>query len=80
METEKILNDITDLPPQAQRQVTDFIAFLKTRYKHSDSLPPKQSSFVDEPFIGIWKDRQDMQDSRTWLRGTRKSEWREPRA
>lgn len=39
METEKILNDITDLPPQAQRQVTDFIAFLKTRYKHSDSLP-----------------------------------------
>jgi hypothetical protein len=80
METEKIFNDINNLPPQAQRQVADFIAFLRTRYKRPDSQPPRQSSLANEPFIGMWKDRQDTQDSRTWLRGVRKSEWRDPRA
>lgn len=80
METEKIINDITNLPPQAQRQVADFIAFLRTRFKSPDNQPFGQSNLANEPFIGMWKDRQDMQDSRAWIRGIRKSEWREPRA
>ena len=32
MEQEKIFDDISNLPPEAQRQVVDFIAFLRTRY------------------------------------------------
>lgn len=80
METEKILNDITNLPPQAQRQVADFIAFLRTRYKSPNNQPSRQLNLAIAPFIGMWKDRQDMQDSRAWLRGIRKSEWREPLA
>ena len=80
METERIIVDITNLPPQAQRQVADFIDFIRTRYQTPDTQPSKQTNLANEPFIGIWKDRQDMQDSSAWIRERRKSEWREPRA
>lgn len=35
MEQSEIVNDISDLPPVAQRQVVEFIAFLKIRYAGS---------------------------------------------
>jgi len=76
MEAKKIINDISELPADAQRQVIDFIAFLKTRYAkiQSDNNTIK-GNISDEKFIGIWKDRQDMEDSGSWLRNVRKSEW-----
>ena len=76
MEQEKIFDDISNLPPEAQRQVVDFIEFLRTRYKKSQ--PEKQTkriNLVNEPFIGIWKDREDMNNSSKWLRNVRTAEW-----
>ncbi len=31
---------------------------------------------LDEPFIGIWENRKDMDDRLTWVRKTRHTEWR----
>jgi hypothetical protein len=39
MQPEKIFDDISKLPPEAQQQVADFIAFLRRRYKRSESEP-----------------------------------------
>lgn len=76
MEQEKIVDDISNLPPEAQRQVVEFIAFLKTRYTRSQGeKQSKRTNLVNESFIGIWKDREDMKDSGTWLRNIRKTEW-----
>ncbi len=77
MEQDKIYNEISNLPPEAQRQVSDFIAFLRTRYKKRSqtSKTLKGNNLLKEPFIGIWKDRDDMKDSGKWLRNIRKSEW-----
>ncbi len=76
MEQEKIFNDIITLPPEARRQVIDFIAFLRTRYKQPlYSKESKRTNLDNESFIGIWKDREDMKDNRTWVRNVRKSEW-----
>ena len=76
MEQEKIFDDISNLPPEAQRQVVDFIAFLRTRYKRSEQeRQTKQTNLVNEPFIGIWKDREDMNNSSKWLRNVREAEW-----
>ena len=33
MEPEKILDEIRQLPPEAQKEVTDFIGFLKMRHR-----------------------------------------------
>jgi hypothetical protein len=76
MEQEKIFDDISNLPPEAQRQVADFIAFLRTRYKRSDQEnQANRINLVNEPFIGIWKDREDMNNSSKWLRNAREAEW-----
>jgi len=77
MEQDKIYNEISNLPPEAQRQVTDFIAFLRTRYKKRLQTPKnvKINNILNESFIGIWKDRNDMKDSGKWLHNIRKSEW-----
>jgi len=34
----------------------------------------KRTKLVDEPFIGMWRDREDMQDSSAWVRRVRESE------
>ena len=75
MEQDKIINELTNLPPEAQRQVFDFIAFLKTRYKPTSAQMPKVADWSKEPFVGIWKDRGDMSDSVAWVRQTRRTQW-----
>lgn len=76
MEPEKIMNDITKLPPKAQRQVIDFIDFLRKRYTRLPKTKhDRQKDIKTESFIGIWKDREDMKDSNTWVRNIRRSEW-----
>jgi hypothetical protein len=76
MEQEKILNELINLPPAAQRQVVDFIAFLKTRYKPSSAKKP-EADWSKESFVGIWKEREDLNDSVSWVRQTRRTQWRD---
>ena len=74
MEPDKIYNDISNLPQDAQRQVVDFISFLKTRYKKPQKTA-QRNNIINDPFIGIWKDREDMKDGSKWVRNVRESEW-----
>jgi len=73
MMQENISREFAALPPEAQRQVADFIDFLKTRY--ADMKDDGKYEFSDEPFIGMWRDREDMRDSDVWVRNLRNSEW-----
>jgi len=74
METSNIVRDLASLPPEEQQQVMDLIALLKTRYR---ATPRRQKTrkLADEPFIGMWRDRDDMQDSTAWVRQLRHREW-----
>jgi hypothetical protein len=82
MEQNRIDDEIKKLPPIAQKQIFDFIAFLKARHQKTgnDKKPEKKVSLMDEPFIGIWKAREEMKDSSLWVRKSRKSEWSDPDA
>jgi hypothetical protein len=65
-----LLRDIGSLPPEAQKQVADFVAFLKTRYPtRPTTRRAKQTKLADEPFVGMWRDREQMKDSSEWERG-----------
>ncbi|MBI1928573.1 DUF2281 domain-containing protein [Candidatus Poribacteria bacterium] len=76
METTHLLKEIASLPTEAQKQIIDFIAFLKTRYPAPQIVKKtKQLKLVDEPFIGMWRGREDMQDSTAWVRNLRRREW-----
>jgi hypothetical protein len=75
MTNEEILREINSLPPEAQRQLEDFISFLRERYKSSQPKTAPSSDLESEAFVGMWRDREDMSDSSTWVRNVRQSHW-----
>ncbi len=76
METDSIFQEITSLPPEAQKQILDFVAFLKTRYPAIPrTTKVKKAKLADEPFVGMWRNREEMRDSALWVRRLRHDEW-----
>ena len=76
MDQETLWRQYAALPSDAQRQVADFIAFLATRYRATQSN--KQShkpNLSDDPIVGMWADRDDLTNSSTWVRTLREREW-----
>ena len=75
----KIWREFIALPPEAQQQVADFIVDLQTRYQEIRAAKKfDQDSLTEDQFIGLWRDREDMQDSRAWVRRIREQEWLNP--
>lgn len=77
MTDEEILREINSLPPEAQRQLEDFISFLRERYRISPLKNAPASELESEAFVGMWRDREDMRDSTAWVRSVRRSHWGE---
>ena len=76
MEAVNIVRDIASLPPEAQKQVIDFVAFLKARYPTTRPVrKTRRTRLADEPFIGMWRNREDMQESTAWVQSLRQHEW-----
>ena len=75
MRQDNFLKEFNALPPEAQKQVTDFIAFLQARYAPPKRRAKKLPALENDTFIGIWRNRDDMQDSTKWVRETRNREW-----
>lgn len=76
MREERIWREYTALPPELQKQVADFITFLRTRYTPPRvSKTAKRTKLASEPFIGMWRNREDLQDSSAWVRSIRQREW-----
>lgn len=76
MKDSALFREIVSLPPEALRQVVDFVAFLKTRYPEEQKKNKKTVFCMEkESFIGMWQDRKDMQDSSEWVRSMRRKEW-----
>ena len=76
MTHEELLREFASLPPEIQRQVADYIAFLRERYDRE--LPPAEPETftpMHVGFVGMWRDRDDMQDSSWWVRAGRVREW-----
>lgn len=41
----------------------------------TESTKIDQSNLQDEAFVGMWKDREDMEDSSQWVHQLRQQEW-----
>jgi len=76
MNQKTVWQRFSSLPPEAQQQVMDFIAFLQRRYVPSrPRKTAKPAKLAQEAFIGMWRDRKNLRDSTAWVRKLRKSEW-----
>jgi hypothetical protein len=79
MNQRELWREIKSLPPEAQREVVDFIAFLRIRYKPPcPSDESRNMELAEEPFVGMWRNRADMEDSNRWVRTIREREWATP--
>jgi hypothetical protein len=74
MDTKRMLREYQELPPEAQQEVVDFIAFLRDR--RDRSARGIEEPIRKEAFIGMWKGRKDMADSTEWVRRARLRQWR----
>ena len=76
MRKQNLLHELSTLPPEAQKQVAQFVAFLLSRYKPTAS--PKRAKCPEiskESFVGMWHDREDMADGTAWVRSIRHTQW-----
>ena len=76
MTNEEILREINSLPVEAQRQIADFVSFLRERYKNSKPKKNPVSDLETEAFVGMWRDREDLRDASAWVRNLRETHWR----
>jgi len=77
MNVQSISREIRKLPPEGQKEVFDFVVFLRSRFGQSEEAVPGKVEMQNEPFVGMWADRKDMQDSVAWVREERKDQWPE---
>jgi Protein of unknown function (DUF2281) len=68
-----ILEKVRSLPIEKQQEILNFADSL-TQKSQAAVADPK-TDWQNSPSIGMWKDREDMQDSTDWVRQTRKQEW-----
>ena len=69
-------SEFSSLPPETQREVLDFIAFLRTRRAPTHARNAgKRPKLAAEAFVGMWRNRRDMRDSTAWVRRVREDEW-----
>jgi hypothetical protein len=68
-----ILEKVRSLPIEKQQAILNFADSL-TQKSHAAAAEFK-TDWQNNPSIGMWKDREDMQDSTDWVRQTRKQEW-----
>ena len=77
MSEKELIKKIKKLPFEAQQEAAEFVEFLTKKYfrnfKETDS--PGKKSILENSFRGVWKDRDDLQDSTKWVRELRKSRW-----
>jgi hypothetical protein len=76
MMADQIWNEFAALPEDAQMQVAEFIGRLRQSLQATETpQKAKRPALKDEPFVGMWKDRDDLTDSSEWVRQLREKEW-----
>ena len=80
MNTAQLLNDIEQLPSEAQHQIVDFIAFIKTRYqsienKRQPDITQGDKNINPTDLFGLWaKQPRNLTDIRRQARQRSESE------
>ena len=75
MSTPRILQDFSSLSPEAQKQLLDYLDYLKTRYPAVVTKKSKKRKLKEEPFIGMWQNRTDIRNGSEYVRDLRRREW-----
>ncbi len=67
---DSLVNIINSLTPEER------LTLEQKLQARTSPMEIEQSNLEDEPFVGMWKDREDMEDSSQWVRQIRQQEWK----
>ena len=72
-----LAKEIATLPKSKQKEVMDFVVFLRHRCGKIRGQVRRSSRtpLANEPFVGMWANRSDLADSSVWVRKVRQQEW-----
>lgn len=70
MTPQELLREFSSLPTEGQRLVENLITSLTQKNPSTTAFDPSSN-----PFIGMWKNREDLADSSEWVRDVRRNEW-----
>lgn len=75
MTQQEFIDEYNTHPNEAQRQVANFVSFLRQKYKSAPPAPRSGiSDFEHEAFVGMPSNRQECEDSTAWVSNTRQAE------
>jgi hypothetical protein len=63
MTQQELFKVFESLPTEAQRQALNFIAFLHQTYVPEIKPQKTEIDWTNDPFIGMWQERQEMDDN-----------------
>lgn len=70
---EAILEKVRVLPIEKQQEILKLAESFAQEVEAAQEQP--QMDWKNDPFVGMWKDREDMADSTEWVRQVRRREW-----
>lgn len=70
---QEVLEKLRRLPRAKQQEVLDFVEFIYQKIQAPVSTG--KHNWQEEPFVGLWQDREDLRDSTGWVHNTRQQEW-----
>ena len=77
MTTTVLAREIAALPRAKQKEVMDFVVFLRQRCGkvRGQTRRSVRTPLAKDAFIGMWAGRRDLADSSAWVRKLRQQEW-----
>ena len=76
MDQTTLWREYAALPLEARREVDKLIEALAKRHVAiQKELLESKTSLSEDPFVGMWRDREDLADSSAWVRSIREREW-----
>lgn len=76
MTIKDLTKKIESLPINAQNEVSNFVDFLIQKREIKRKRQSKITNrLVEEKFIGLWANREDLSNSSLWIRKLRETDW-----
>ncbi len=70
---DQVISQLQQLPEAEQKRIAQII--LREIEKQKSKANYSLFSLENQPFVGMWKDRAEMQNSSEWVRQLRQEQW-----
>jgi hypothetical protein len=76
MTKEEFIKEFDLLPVDVRRRIEKIISDARKNGAEKTKKPAPKTPLSEHPFVGIWKDREDMKDGgAAWVRKLRREHW-----